>query len=51
MTMATCNRQQQLARDECKTDYFAPPDLAAGDGAIKILFGVPDDDRWIKAMK
>ena len=51
LTMATCNRQQQLARDECKTDYFAPPDLAAGDGSIRVLFGVPGDDRWMSAMK
>lgn len=51
LTMATCNKQQQLARDECRADYFAAPDLAAGDGAIKILFGVPGDDRWMHAMK
>ena len=51
MTKATSNRQQQLARDECKTDYFAPPDLAAGDGSIKVLFGIKGDDRWMNAMK
>lgn len=51
LTMATCNKQQQLAKDECRTDYFAPPDAGMGDAGIKILFGSPGDDRWIEAMK
>ena len=51
LTMATCNKQQQLARDECRTDYFAAPEVGAGDASLKILFGSPGDDRWIQAMK
>lgn len=51
LTMATCNKQQQLARDECRNDYFAAPEAAVGDSSIKVLFGVANDDRWIQAMK
>ena len=51
LTMATCNKQQQLAKDECRADYFAAPDLAAGDRSIKVLFGTAGDDRWQQAMK
>jgi hypothetical protein len=49
--MATCNRQQQLARDECRADYFSAPEAGTGDNSIKVLFGSPGDDRWLQAMK
>jgi hypothetical protein len=51
LTMSTCNKQQQLAKDECRTDYFASPELGTTDSSIKILFGTAGDDRWMQAMK
>jgi hypothetical protein len=51
LTMATCNRQQQLARDECRADYFSCQDTGTADNSVRILFGSPGDDRWVQAMK
>lgn len=51
LTMATCNKQQQLARDECRMDYFIPEEVAPGQTGVRVLFGSPGDDRWIEAMK
>lgn len=49
LTMATCSRQQQLARDECRHDYFALED-STKENTLKVIFGCPGDDRWMKAM-
>jgi hypothetical protein len=49
--MATCNKQQQLARDECRMDYFSPEEVGLGQAGVRVLFGSPGDDRWIEAMK
>ena len=51
LTMATCSRQQQLARDECRCDYFRLEGDSTGDGVLIVKFGCPGDDRWIQAMK
>lgn len=51
LTMATCNKQQQLAKDECRADYFTLPETGTADNSVKILFGVAGDDRWMQAMK
>jgi hypothetical protein len=51
LTMATCNRQQQLARDECRADYFSLDNDSTKDNSIKIMFGTAGDDRWVQAMK
>lgn len=51
LTMSTCNKQQQLARDECRMDYFSPEETSAAESGVKVLFGCPGDDRWLDAMK
>ena len=51
LTMATCNKQQQLAKDECRCDYFSAAETGTTDNSIRILFGSPGDDRWMQAMK
>ena len=52
LTSETCDKKQQLARDEIKMDYLNPKegDMEKGS-AITILFGVKDDGRWLEAMK
>lgn len=50
-TVATCNRQQALAKSEVQTDYLRPPaDTGGGGGEVRILFG-NGDDRWVDALK
>ena len=51
LTLSTCNNQQQLAREEIKSDYFKAPDDELKGTEIRVLFGVAGDDRWIEAMK
>ena len=51
LTMATCKGQQQLARDECRADYFTLDNNGMKDNSVRILFGSPGDDRWVEAMK
>ena len=51
LTMATCSKQQMLARDEARTDYFSNPEDGPGDDRIEVVFGCPGDDRWLEAMK
>ena len=50
MTMATCNKQQQLATKEAQTDYLAPPGQENAPPEVRIVFG-GGDDRWIEAMR
>jgi hypothetical protein len=51
LTSETCDKKQQLARDEIKIDYLLPPGIENEVPEIKILFGVAGEDRWIDAMK
>jgi hypothetical protein len=52
LTLETCDKKQQLARDEVKTDYLNPKsgDME-GAAAVRILFGTKDGDKWLEAMK
>ena len=50
LTSETCDKKQQLARDEIKMDYLLPPGAEAEQPEIRVLFG-GGDDRWIEAMK
>lgn len=50
MTMATYNKQQQLATKEAQTDYLAPPGQENAPPEVRIVFG-GGDDRWIEAMR
>jgi hypothetical protein len=50
LTMATCNKQQQLATKEAQTDYLTPPGQEDGPPEVRIIFGT-GDDRWIEAMR
>lgn len=50
LTSETCDKKQQLARDEIKTDYLTPPGQEDGPPEVRIVFG-SGDDRWIEAMK
>lgn len=50
LTSETCDKKQQLARDEIKMDYLRPPGQEDGPPEVRILFG-NGDDRWIEAMK
>ena len=50
LTSETCDKKQQLARDEIKMDYLAPPGAELEVPEIRVLFGT-GDDRWIEAMK
>lgn len=51
LTLRTCDKQQQLAREEVKMDYLNPVVDGTGDRSIHVLFGVADGDRWLEAMK
>ena len=52
MTARTCNKQQQLAKEEMGKDYLnIKKEGAAGDSKSRVYFGVKDDDRWMEAMK
>ena len=52
LTLETCDKKQQLARDEIKTDYLNPRDGDIDSGStISVLFGAAGDDRWLEAMK
>lgn len=51
LTLRTCDKQQQLAREEVKMDYLNPVVDGTGDRSIHVLFGVPGEDRWIEAMQ
>ena len=50
LTSETCDKKQQLARDEIKTDYLAPPGQENAPPEVRIVFGT-GDDRWIEAMR
>ena len=50
MTLATSNKQQQLATKEMQTDYLAPPGQEEKPPEVRIVFGT-GDERWIDAMK
>lgn len=50
MTMATSNKQQQMATKEVQTEYLSPPGQEDAPPDVRILFG-GGDDRWIEAMK
>lgn len=51
LTSETCDKKQQLARDEIKMDYLLPPGVENEVPEIRVLFGVAGDDRWIEGMK
>ena len=51
LTLATCSKQQQLAKEEINRDYFTSEADGPGDNSIRVLFGCAGDDRWIDAMK
>ena len=51
LTLATCSKQQMLAKDEARADYFSNPEDSTGSASIAVLFGCPGDDRWMEAMK
>jgi hypothetical protein len=50
LTLATCNKQQQLALKEINTDYLAIPGQEDKAPEVRIIFG-NGDDRWVDAMK
>lgn len=50
LTSETCDKKQQLARDEIKIDYLAPPGQENAPPEVRIVFG-SGDERWIEAMK
>lgn len=50
LTSETCDKKQQLARDEIKMDYLALPGQENAPPEVRIVFGA-GDDRWIEAMK
>jgi len=51
LTLATCNKQQQLAKEEINADYFHSPEDEAKGTEIRVVFGCPGDERWMEAMK
>ena len=51
LTLATCSKQQALAKEESRYDYFSNPEDGAGSEGLTVLFGCPGDDRWMEAMK
>lgn len=50
LTSETCDKKQQLARDEIKTDYLLPPGADVEQPEIRVVFGC-GDDRWFEAAK
>lgn len=51
LTLRTCDKQQQLAKDEVRMDYLNPVADGTGDRSIHVLFGVQGDERWKEAME
>ena len=52
MTLRTCNKQQQLANKEIERDYLNPKEDGKDTGTTFLtVFGFPNDDRWMEAMK
>ena len=52
LTLETCDKKQQLARDEVRTDYLNPKEGEFdGGSSIVVYFGAKDGDKWLEAMK
>lgn len=52
MTAKTCNKQQQLAKEEMREDYLNPKKDGQNNGVkAEIYFCAKGDDRWMEAMK
>lgn len=52
MTAKTCNKQQQLAKEEMNKDYLNLKKEGQSNGAkLMCYFGAKDDDRCLEAMK
>ena len=52
MTAKTCNKQQQLAKEEMNKDYLNLKKEGQSNGAkLMCYFGAKGDDRCLEAMK
>ena len=52
MTAKTCNKQQQLAKEEMNKDYLSlKKEGQSGGSKLMCYFGAKGDDRWMEAMK